>query len=147
MFTNPFLAELQSICHEAHKQEHDAVFGDGTSHELLKHFRARASVELGLSNQKKQIEANRLLLFAMHFPEFPDGKPRAEECPDFIIETPGRTVGVELRDVYVEVDGHDPLKRQEHVQDRIMERARDLYTHDGRPPLSLDDVDAAAPQA
>jgi hypothetical protein len=88
-------------------------------------------------NEKKLTEANRLLLFAMNFPAFPDGEIFADENPDFRIILPNRKIGVELRDVYVEVAGKAPLQYQEILHDKIVAHAHELYKLTGGPQVCV----------
>ncbi len=138
MFENPYLREIEALYNEAGDPAHDIVFGDGSSDEWYKRFHAVTALGLGLSDKKKLIEANKLLLFALHFPDFPDGKIVAGENPDFRIILPNRKIGFELRDVYVELPRRSPLQYQEVLHDKIVAHAHELYKHTGGPTVCAD---------
>ena len=109
MVENSYLREVKALYREASDPAHD-VFNDDTSDERWDRFHAVSKLGLrfldghNLDGQKSE-EINRLLLFAMNFPGFPDGQIYADENPDFKIILPHREIGIELRDVYVEVPG------------------------------------------
>jgi hypothetical protein len=141
MFLNRYLREMESLYREGSDPAHD-IFNDDTSDEWWERFHAVS--ELGLMvleghtlDEKKLKEINRLLLFAMSFPGFPDGQIYAGEKPDFRIVLPHRQVGFELSDVYVHVPGKAPLQYQEILHDKIVAEALRLYKLSGGPPVSV----------
>jgi hypothetical protein len=60
------------------------------------------------------------------------------EAPDFILRVDGRTVGVELTELYVEDDGQAlPPKARESLATRVVAQARHLYESMGGKPLHV----------
>lgn len=66
------------------------------------------------------------------------------ESPDFLIDLEGRTVGIELTELFIrsnksevphELAEESVLKRVESNHDRIMSRAREIYFRAGNPPV------------
>jgi hypothetical protein len=142
MFTSPYLREIEALYREGSDPAHD-IFNDDTSEEWWDRFPAVTALGLTtgdtqLLDEKKLTEANRLLLFAMNFPDFPDGEIVARENPDFEVILPDRKIGVELRDVYVEVAGKAPLQYQEVLHDKIVAQAHELYKETSGPPVCVD---------
>ncbi len=138
MFGSPYLREVEALYRAGDDPAHDILSGDDTSDAWFERFHAATSLGLGLADEKKRLEANKLLLFAFHFPEFPDGQVVPGENPDFKIVLPTRTIGIELRDVYVELTGTAPLRYQEVIHDKIVAHAQQLYELGGGPPVCVD---------
>ncbi len=137
MFQNPVLRELEYLHQQASNPEH-GLSGDLTSGPWGDRFRAVTRLGLGINSEKKAVEANRLILFALHFPDFPDGAIAALEQPfeppDFSLTTPTQKIGIELRDVYVELNDRRPKKSQED-QDQIVKLAHKIYMDAVNPPV------------
>ena len=139
MFKTPYLREIEALYREASDPTH-GIFGDDTSDDLYNRFHAITGLGLGVSDKKKLIEANKLALFAFHFPGFPDspdGKIFADENPDFRIILPNRKIGFELRDVYIEGPGKNSMRLQEGLHDQIIAQAHELYKRKGGPPVCV----------
>jgi hypothetical protein len=98
---------------------------------------------MGSDEKKKQRE--RFLLD--RFLEHQGIKPTRivpEESPDFLIDLEGRTVGIELTELFIrrnksevhpELAEKSLLKRIESNADRIMSRAREIYVGARNPPV------------
>jgi hypothetical protein len=144
MFKNPLLHELEFIYRKASLPEH-SVFGDDEGRHWYDRFHSVTALGLNLdsADAKKVTEANRLILFALAYPGFPDAAITAKEnpgaeriYPDFILTTTTRRIGVELRDVYVELQGRPKMKGQEYLKDRIVEKAHEVYKNARHPPVT-----------
>lgn len=71
-----------------------------------------------------------LQLLHMKLPCFPRGRVIETERPDFLVEAPAATIGVEITEIC-----ESPERRKEVEEQRICEKARDLYAKSGLPPL------------
>lgn len=60
------------------------------------------------------------------------------EAPDFIVEFDGKTIGVELTDLFI-VDGNHPnnLQASESLADRIIAKACSTYSSFNQPPVHV----------
>jgi hypothetical protein len=125
MFTDPLLQKLQSLQRAAD----DPQCGMLASFDLLDQQDQAIQLSLGPLDDKKAFEADRLRLFALNYPHFPDERIEASENPDFVVHMPGRKIGIELRDVIDEA-----MLAQERVADRAVKLAQTIHEQDGGPP-------------
>ena len=88
-------------------------------------------------NRKKEREAYFVGMF-FHFTGLSGRVIEEREAPDFILEIEGKTVGLEVTEVFIRDDG-SPLgpKAKESVVARIVEGARRLYEEAGGKPLHV----------
>jgi hypothetical protein len=135
MFTNPMLRELEYLHGQGSMPEH-GLFGDNTCGIWFDRFKNVTRLALGLSDDKKAIEANHLVRFALSFSGFPDGDIVSQESPDFIVTTESKRIGIELCDVYAEIQDSRPKKEQEVLQEKIVLRSHTEYLSHGRPPVT-----------
>lgn len=60
------------------------------------------------------------------------------EAPDFIVRVEGRTVGVEVTELFINHDAsQSPLQVQESISTRIVLRARQIYEESGASPVQV----------
>jgi hypothetical protein len=135
MFQDPTLRKLQLLYSYASNPK-NSVWGNDTSGYWYHRFYNVISSEIAHGDQKKAVEANRLILFALNYSQFPDGAVVARENPDFLITTPNQRIGIEVRDVYVELPNRPSLKGQEFLKDSIVQLAHDIYRDAGGPPVT-----------
>lgn len=88
------------------------------------------------SKSKKQLEQWRLEQFRSRFAGFPIGTVIPSEEPDFLIQTPARTVGIELTELHRDVSpGAEPPQAQEALRWRLTKRAQAIHVENNRPHL------------
>ena len=81
---------------------------------------------------KKDRERYQLERFQAILPDFPkgivvDGKDNGTE-PDFFVEGPNALLGIELTEMYCEIDlNKRPMQADESVRRQIVERAREIF--------------------
>lgn len=146
MYSDALLREMQKL----HREANALGLLDPRAGELRERMYARFQRVSGRRDNvpqelppKKSLEANRLLLFALHYPDFPDGAISIGEKPDFIVDG-AKKIGIEMTDAYVH-PARNPLHRQqgsllkwqECVQDTIVELAQELHARAGGPPLRV----------
>jgi len=87
---------------------------------------------------KKDIERWHLCRFEESYPDFPSGEVHPGETPDFRVVTQGRTVGIELTQVFHPYeDGQRPLQEIERLRELVTEKAEKLFAASGGPPLDV----------
>jgi hypothetical protein len=86
-------------------------------------FHTAIRAGLKITDKKKMDEAVHLILFAMNYPQFPDGALVTGEEPDFILTSENSTIGIEHSRVFVQRSGEASLKGQESIKERIVEGA------------------------
>jgi hypothetical protein len=59
------------------------------------------------------------------------------EVPDFIVRVQGRTVGVELTEIFISHDASSPMQAQESISTRIVASAQKQYQSCGAPPATV----------
>lgn len=65
-------------------------------------------------------------------------KSLKREAPDFIVRVEGRTVGVEVTELFISHDAsQSPLQVQESISTRIVLRARQIYEESGASPVHV----------
>ena len=130
MFQNPFLRQMQLLYAEASHPK-NSVWAGGDSSKCWEQFHSLTKAGLGITDKKKALEANKLILFALYYAEFPDGIISVHEPPDFILSTQDREIGIELTDVYVELLNHSHMPHQEKIKSKIVQKAFDYHRRNG----------------
>lgn len=100
-------------------------------------FHAAIRAGLKITDDKKMCEAVQLVLFAMSYPQFPDGTLTACEEPDFVLTNGNGTIGIEHTRLFVQRPGKASLKQQESLQEQIVGRAFEFYQKSHSPPLMI----------
>lgn len=87
---------------------------------------------------KKEVERWQLNQFINAFPQFPDGTINESEEPDFLIHCAGKTIGIELTDLYWKTPSNGlPKQAQETYQDHIVKTAQKLFSKRNSPNLHV----------
>ena len=85
---------------------------------------------------KKYLERCRLERFKSFITDFPSGTVESTEEPDFLVRSEQRVVGIELTDLHHDVlPGQVPQQASEAMRHRVVERAQQIYSSGGHPPV------------
>jgi hypothetical protein len=85
---------------------------------------------------KKDIERWRLERFKSFIPDFPSGRLEPTEEPDFLVRGDCHVVGIELTDLHRDtVPGQRPEQASEAMRNRVVARAKEIYTSRQHPPV------------
>ena len=85
---------------------------------------------------KKAVESKYIYEVKEQYPDFPDGKIRDFESPDFLIEDGAKTVGLEVTRYYRKQPDRDINNREiEAYQDIILSKAQELFQKENKTPL------------
>ena len=89
-----------------------------------------------MSFSKKHVELHSLERFKALLPDFPEGAITPTEEPDFLVDMPRGRLGIELTELHRDVPpGAIPQQASEAMRHRVVERAQDMYSADGHPPI------------
>lgn len=80
--------------------------------------------------QNEREQYSHILRFKESFPDFPEGVLCFDDNPDVLVKTPEGILGIEHTRLY-----WGELKEQESLEQRIVDRAKDMYELSGRPPF------------
>jgi hypothetical protein len=87
---------------------------------------------------KKELERAQLDRFRCVFPEFPAGRIIETENPDFIVAADGRSVGIEVTELYWNrPSGKSPMQEQEALRRQIALEACRRYISRGLPAVHV----------
>lgn len=88
------------------------------------------------SQMQKEREQWQVARFKNTCPEFPQGEILPTEEPDFLVESSGVKVGIELTGLYrTDSDNKLPRQASESLRKQIVDRAQSLYKEAGGPEL------------
>lgn len=87
----------------------------------------------------KEKEAGYIEQLRLQWPAFPGGKLSWSERPDFVVQTEGHAVGIEVTEFFLPPEpGETRYQEAESIREQIMSRARAYHTAQGGPPLLID---------
>ena len=88
---------------------------------------------------EKQVERHYLDVVRRGIDDFPPGTVIPTERPDFLIESSGRTVGVEITRIFSPAEPNRPMpKSQDNERDLIAQRAQVIATAQSVAPVMVD---------
>lgn len=82
--------------------------------------------------QNEREQYSHILRFTESFPDFPKSFLCFDDNPDVLVKTSEGMLGIEHTRLYWE-----NLKEQESLEERIVDRAREMYESSGGPPLRV----------
>jgi hypothetical protein len=89
-------------------------------------------------NPKEELEIGYLEGFLENCPMPPTGVPRKSENPDFLVETPEGTLGIELTRIFMPgLLGWSTFREQEALRRRVADEAKRLYDATSLPAVHV----------
>jgi len=82
--------------------------------------------------QNEREQYSHIMRFRESFSDFPEGLLCFDDNPDVLVKTSDRMLGIEHTRLY-----WGNLKEQESLEQRIVDRAREMYEASGGPPLAV----------